>query len=236
MYKNSYSEGVLVKNDLTGEVLTIDKMVSIIRSEVRKSYYSYSHLRRSYDLDDVVQDIVCYYFSPMKKQPVTRLVHYSELYNNNINYLTNLFKLTSRQWLNMLCRNKDVKNNPLSLNTVVSKFDENLGELQDFIKDDTCASVLLEKELLTDLLRDLHIYNCNQVFKKFGGNVTYTKFYSNPYNMIEVAKLTSRQENLIMDFLNGYSKVELKLKYEDYPQLLKAIKFVLGKRKRVESF
>ena len=261
MNNNSYSEGVLVKNELTGEVLTVDLMIKTIRSEVSKFYYSYSNLRRYYELEDIVQDIVCYYFSPMKKIPKTRLVHYSELYDNNIKYLINLFKLTSRQWLNMLCRNRDVQNNPISLNTVITnkaKLDGHVTELQDLIKDDSCVStisLLLDKEFISEVVEDLKQHNFdvaykkeyrvrklaakldalnnNEKFKDSTFDFTKSDFRQDTTKMKELDLLVERQYELILDIIDGCSKVELRSKYPDFSSLLKVIKIIL--ERRIES-
>lgn len=246
MDNNSYSEGVLVKNEVTGEVLTIDMMVRVIRTEVKKLFMTYSNLHRYYELDDVVQDIVCYYFSPMKKVPKIRLVHYSELYDNNIQYLINLFKLTSRQWLNMLCRNRDVENNPISLNTIVGSTltDDKVVELQDFIKDKSVISRTLDREFLEDVFTELYKYNFDLLFSKeckrlansrskISYSVALDNFLNDSDKMNEIMENTLRQRSFLLDFLNGYTKVELRSKYSDFNRLMKVIKLVL--KRSVES-
>ena len=246
MDNNSYSEGVLVKNDLTGEILTVDMMVRVIRNEVKKLFISYSNLHRYYELDDVVQDIVCYYFSPMKKVPKIRLVHYSELYDNNIQYLINLFKLTSRQWLNMLCRNRDVENNPVSLNTMVGSTlsDGKIMVLQDFVKDESVISRVSDKEFLADVFAELHKYNFDLLFSKeckrlakSRDRISYSTaldiFMHDSDKMNEVMENTLRQRSFLLDFLDGYTKAELRSKYSDFNRLMKVIKLVL--KRSVES-
>ena len=246
MDNNSYSEGVLVKNEVTGEVLTVDTMVRVIRYEVGRLFLRYSNLKNYYEIDDVVQDIVCYYFSPMKKVSTIRLIHYSELYNNNIQYLINLFKLTSRQWLNMLCRNRDVKNNPISLNTRVNKnsLDDKVMELQDFIKDESCFTRFTDKEFFTDVFSELHKYNFDKIFnveyrrlQKEKRTISYERalniFMNDAEKMEEVMLATIRQRDFLMDFLGGYTKAELKVKYKDFNRLMRIIKLVL--KRRVES-
>lgn len=243
---NSYSEGVLVKNDITGEVLTIDTMVKIIRTEVTKLWASYPKLNHYYEIDDVVQDIVCYYFSPMKKLSTIRLLHYSELYNCSIQYLVNLFRLTSRQWLNMLCRNRDVKNDPISLNMKVNKdsLDGKIMELQDFVKDESVKYDLLDSEFFTDVMDALHKHNFNSLFRKeckrihkergkLNFKYTLDDFRNDSAKMEEVMSLTLRQRSFLLDFLDGYTKVELRVKYKDFYKLMKAIKLIL--KRRVES-
>jgi hypothetical protein len=241
MNNNSLSEGVLVKNEATGEVLTIDMMIKTVRSEVGRLYPTYPYVKQYFELDDIVQDIICYYFSPMKKVNKTRLLHYSELYDCNIKYLTNLFKLTSRQWLNMLCRNMDVKNNPVSLNTVVSmheKFDSSMAELQDFIKDDSLKDILDEQDLFNDILTSLHDYNFYTLYSKLKklhkNNYSVSRFYMDPMNLIKVQEATSRQESLLRDILKGFSKAELKSKYKDFNKIWKVLKFVLELRMEIE--
>lgn len=235
---SSYSEGVLVKNANTGEVLTIDMMINTIKGELSKHFYNYPSLVSHYDMEDVLQDVVCYYFSSMKKTDKMRLTHYSELYDNNINYLINLFKLTSRQWLNMLCRGNEIKANPISLNSMVTNSSKSFGdsscELQDLVKDNTLDKLLDDNEFLIDMQRLLHEYNVKTLYTKFKktcrGRSDYCSFISNPNNLIEVQRLTSRQYSLLEDFLEGFSKAELKRKYDDYARLFKVLKLVLTKR------
>ena len=220
---------VIVKNE-GGEILTYVDMQEIIRKEVSKFYYKYSAIRAHYDIEDIVDEVCLYYLSPMKHFDSTRLNHYVEKYNGDIKHLKNLFKLTSRQWLNMVLRDKQIKHKDVSLNNVISGMDDKLVELQDLMSDDSIdiESRLREEEFLNDILADLRFYNlmymCNYIKDK---SVKITSLD------IDVDRLTQLHLSLLKDIIAGYKVKELKSKYEDYEYLITGVREVLNKKYKV---
>ena len=225
---------VIVKNE-GGNTLTYSDMQELIRKEVSRFYYKYSAIKSEYEIDDIVDEVCLYYFSPMKHFDETRLDHYVKKYNGDINHLKNLFKLTSRQWLNLVLRDKHVKNKEFSLNSIITGVDDKVVEFQDLLVDETIdlEAKLKEEEFLNELLIDLREYNLTHLYNQAQSKNTMLKkleFICNPYNMIDAHKLTETHLCLIRDIIAGYQSKELKAKYSNYKYLMDSMTEVLSHR------
>ena len=228
-----------IVQDSRGNSLTFADMQGIIRKEVSKFYNSYKVLQADYEVDDIVDEVCLYYLSPMKRTGEIRLEHYVNTHPGDINYLKNLLKLTSRQWLNCVVRDKHIKHKELSLNSIISNADDKVVELQDLIADDSIdiEAKVQEKDFLVGIVKDLREYNVMYLYNKAkvvaekkNKTLTQLEFICNTHNLIDVHKLTEAHLNLIKDLIAGYKSKELKVKYKDYAYLINGVKQVLSKR------
>lgn len=220
-----------------GGIFTYTDMYELIKKEISKIYFSYAALRVDYTIDDLTNDVMLTYMSPMKSTGENRLQHYLDKYQGDINHLKNLFKLSARQQLNMALRNKHIKYKGFSLNTVVSHTDDNIIEYQDLLVDESIDfdTKLEEQDFINSLIKDLDEYNKRNMYMislEKQQVKSRLEFILDPNNLINVAMLTEKHKQMIIDLLNGYKVYELKTKYKkDYKYLMDGIKAVLQERK-----
>lgn len=235
---SSIIKGETIVEKEGGPTLTYADMQELIRKEVSKLYYKYKAIHIDYDIEDIVNEVCLYYLSPMKHSDETRIDHYVKLYDGDINHLTNLFKLSARQWLIVCLRNKNIKHRGLSLNTLINVGEDRVAELQDLIADESVHidSDILEQDYLNGLVEDLRKYNTKYLYLKAKTKnkaLSELEFICNPQNIIDVGTLNDLHLKLINDIISGYKVWELKLKYQNYNYLIKALRETFNQRRNL---
>lgn len=231
---NQITKNDVIVQDEGGNLLTYADMRELIRKEVSKDYCKYKVLRSSYDIDDIVNDVCLYYLSPMKHYNETRLSHYVNKHKG-VAYIKNLIKLTSRQWVGCVLRDKHVKHNAYSLNTVLSDADNRFVEFQDLIVDETIDldARFNERDFLVDIIKDLREYNKKYLFscaRQKDESLSELEFICSVQNNLKIGELNEMHYKLIQDLIYGYKVKDLKKKYTEFNYLMNSLKEVLSKK------
>lgn len=208
---------------------TEEAFINFIRMELAKQYYRYPAVRSMFELDDIVYDVVLWYYQPMKNGE-QRLAHY--LKAGNMNHFWNTLKYGLQQTIPALLRYNYMKNIPLSLNAPLDQFEEETGEFLDTVKDETesIESKVQFDDTLQKIFEALKEANKQKLFKeekKNNPNLTKIEFSLDTSNIIYLGYVLEDQKNIILDLVRGFSKKELREKYEFFDNNITFIKSII---------
>lgn len=202
--------------------------VSFVRNELSKYYYSYPKVREMFELDDIVQDVIMWYYQPMKNGE-QRLAHY--LSKCGFNHFCNHLRSSLKQTIPALLRYSFMKNIPMSLNVPIDR-DNETTEFLDMIADksESSDSLVQFSDLLMQIKKSLQETRTISLYKealKSNPSLSYNEFRIYPSTILSVWPIVREQINIVQDLMNGYKSTELRLKYKDFDILLQGVRSVV---------
>lgn len=206
---------------------TEEYFMQFIKDELSKDYYHYPAVRGMFELDDLVQDTVMWYYQPMRNGE-QRLAHYLKLYEGDMPHFWNTLKYGLKQTIPALMRYNFMKNIPMSLNVPLDSDDESV-EFLDVVPDasESIFSQVECTDTLTQIKNTLREENIKRIYKeamKDNRDLNYMEFRLYPTTIIKVGSRTSEQLNIITDLLSGFKASELRLKYSEFDRMLNEIR------------
>lgn len=213
------------------EQFSEEYFMQFIRQELAKQYYRYPAVQGMFELDDLVMDVVLWYYQPTRKG-IVRLNYYMQQCNYNLNHFYNHLKYGLRQYVPALLRYNFMQNIPTSLNVPLDNESEST-EFIDMLADekeavdsqisfnDTLDNIkaLLESQLKKSLTMKLY-----KEAKESNPSISYNEFCIYPTTIVKVWPIVRNQMNIIKDLSDGYKASELREKYENYDNLIKILK------------
>ena len=213
------------------EQFSEEYFMQFVRQELAKQYYKYPVVQGMFELEDLVMDVVLWYYQPTRKG-IVRLNYYMEQCNNNLNHFYNHLKYGLRQYVPALLRYNFMQNIPTSLNVPLD-YDSESTEFIDMVADegesiesqisfgDTLDNikVLLEAQLKKSLTMKLF-----KEAKASNPMLSYKEFSIYPTTIVKVWPTVRNQINIIKDLSDGYKASELREKYENYDSLIQTVK------------
>ena len=213
------------------EQFSEEYFMQIVRQELAKQYYKYPAVQGMFELEDLVMDVVLWYYQPTRKG-IVRLNYYMQQCNNNLNHFYNHLKYGLKQYVPALLRYNFMQNIPTSLNVPLDNESEST-EFIDMVVDETEAvdsqvsfndtlnniKALLETQLKKSLTMKLY-----KEAKMSNPSISYNEFSIYPTTIVKVWPAVRNQINIIKDLSDGYKASELREKYENYDSLIKTVK------------
>lgn len=204
------------------------EFMQFVRQVLAPQYNRYPVVQGMFELDDLVMDVVLWYYQPTRKG-IVRLNYYMEQCNNNINHFYNHLKRGLGQYIPALLRYNFMKNIPSSLNLPLDSTDSESTEIIDMIEDksESIDSIVQFNDTLNHIkgaLKESLTLKLYADAKKKDPSIKYNEFCIYPTTIITVWPTVRNQLNIINDLTNGYKASELRMKYEDYDKLIQGIK------------
>lgn len=199
--------------------------IEFVSNELAKQYYRYPKVQGMYELDDLVQDVIMWYYQPMRNGE-QRLAHYLKLYD--LQHFCNHLRFSLQQYIPALLRYNHMKYIPMSLNVPLD-YDNESTEFIDMIADETESyeSKLTFIDTFDEIKRALKESNTRKLYKeakRLDPNLCYDEFKVYPTTITEIGPILRDQLNIISDLLHGYKPSELRNKYTNYDSLLRCVK------------
>lgn len=220
--------------------LTLDDIIRIVKEGVNGRYRSFKLLRELTTKEDLEQDVLLYYLSPMKSTGDIRLNHYIKQYPDR-QHIINIIKQTSYQIPIIFLNSSPVVNRPIL--SIDQKLKDTDATLEDIMPDRKAETAIYDNASRIDLgnvlAEKLKEFNFQYLKDKYEGKKRHSysanslplllniPYYIDTYNMADDKTLT--QLLIINDLCLGFSKKELAKKYDTFEEDLKIIKQVLKK-------
>ena len=206
---------------------TEEYFMQFVKEILAKDYYRYPAVMGMFELDDLVQDTVMWYYQPMRNGE-QRLAHYLKLYEGDMKHFWNTLKCGLKQTIPALMRYNFMKNIPMSLNVPLDSDDESI-EFLDALPDtsESLFSQVQYDDTLTQIKNTLREENIKRIYKeamKDNPNLNYMEFRLYPMTIIQIGPRTAEQYNIITDLLAGYKMTELRAKYSEFDKMLTEIR------------
>lgn len=110
-------------------------LLNVVTEALTKEYYKYPIVQSQYQVEDLIQDCVAWFYEPMRSTKEQRLQHYINTYETK-QHIENMIRFGCKQYIPALLRLNSMKYIPLSLNNSVDSTDDESIEFLDMIPSD----------------------------------------------------------------------------------------------------
>lgn len=211
--------------------MSIEEMQDIIKKGVANRFKHMSQLWGYDTVDDLSQNLILYYLSPMKTTGEIRLNYYIKKYNDK-KHIENQIRLAAYQSPICRARRQEIKNRPVSFDQEYSLTNNN-GALsfEETIEDEHMTMKFEDNLLLEDLITELTetLNQINLDYLKKQSKKDSLSFLIDMNNYVLVTNQTKIQLNILKDLFYGYKRCELNKKYSNYNKQITIIKNALTK-------
>jgi len=198
--------------------MSIMEVQDIIKKGVANRFKSMVQLWGYDTVEDLSQNLMLYYLSPMKSTGEIRINYYIKKFGDKA-HIENMIRLSAYQAPICQARRKEIKNRPISIDQAFSVDEDNAQMTSEENIIDESAMIQLEDNLnfedlinnLTEILNQINLEGLKRQSKKDD-----LSFLIDMNNYILVCKQTKTQLNLLKDLFYGYKRGELHTKYSNY--------------------
>lgn len=181
-------------------------------------------------VDDLTQNLVTYYLSPMKSTGEIRLNYYIKKYNDK-SHIENQIRLSAYQTPFVAARKKEIKNRPISYDQDFGAINDNVVSIRETIADEYIKVKFEENLVIEDLITSLTetLNQLNLDYLRAHSKENELTFLINMNNYRTVYSQTKIQLNLLKDLYYGYRRCELNKKYSNYNKQIMILKDALSR-------
>ena len=218
---------------LKGINMSIDDVYDIIKKGVANRFKMMPQLWGYDTVEDLAQNLMVYYLSPMKSTGEIRLNYYIKKYNNK-SHIENQIRLSAYQTPLCQARRKEIKNRPISYEVAFNQSnnnDDNAISLKETIADEYVKVKFEENLILEDLINALTetLNQLNLDYLREHSKKDSLSFLTDMNNYILVCNQTKMQLSLLRDLYHGYKRCELNKKYSNYTKQINILKDALSR-------